>query len=591
MNHRTETKQTFDGYQEIKLTYRSWQPKDNGGSKKALIILHRGHEHSGRVRDIVDNVCPDEFWAFSFDSRGHGESPGPRGYAPSFTHLVKDLDLFVKFVSETYKIKTQDMLVVANSVGAVIASTWAHDYAPDIKGMILAAPAFNIKLYVPLALPALKIFNYFKKDAFISSYVKPKFLTHDKEQQRLYNEDKLITPQIAVNILLDLYQVSERVVSDASAIHIPTLILSAEKDYVVNNFEQELFYKRLSSTKKRFVTLPNFYHGVLYEENRQKAFKECSEFINDCYNYQQKSVSLKDAHRDGFTLQEYEEILHTHMPIYKEFFYWVQRASLFTIGWMSKGIRIGLKHGFDSGLSLDHVYQNRPEGFTPIGKLIDYFYINSVGWKGIRKRKTNLQNSLDIIISKLKNEGKPIRILDIASGPARYLIETAKKEERTDLKVIVRDYDINNIKKAKKLAAELSCTNIEFAIADAFDHTTYENLHFSPNIIVISGLFELFPDNDMIRNSLKGLHKIMADRAYVVYTGQPWHPQLEMIAQTLNNREGKKWIMRRRSQKELDDIFKDFGICKTDMDIDNWGIFTVSTATYSKSQIEFKEAC
>ena len=42
------------------------------------------------------------------------------------------------------------MVVLAHSVGAVIAAAWVHDYAPPIRGLILAAPAFRVKLYVPV---------------------------------------------------------------------------------------------------------------------------------------------------------------------------------------------------------------------------------------------------------------------------------------------------------------------------------------------------------------------------------------------------------------------------------------------------------
>src|SRR5690242_11717405 len=46
------------------------------------------------------------------------------------------------------------------------------------------------------------------------------------------------------------------------------------------------------------------------------------------------------------------------------------------------------------GHELDYVYRNRPSGITPAGKLIDWFYVNSVGWRGIRVRKENIETML-----------------------------------------------------------------------------------------------------------------------------------------------------------------------------------------------------
>jgi hypothetical protein len=88
----------------------------------------------------------------------------------------------------------------------------------------------------------------------------------------------------------------------------------------------------------------------------------------------------------------------------------------------------------------------------------------------------------------------------------------------------------------------------------------------------------LFPDNAKVLNSLRGIARAMRDGGLLLYTGQPWHPQLEFIARVLINREGQPWIMRRRTQQELDDLVRAAGFEKTEMEIDDNGIFTVSLA-------------
>ena len=66
---------------------------------------------------------------------------------------------------------------------------------------------------------------------------------------------------------------------------------------------------------------------------------------------------------------------------------------------------------------------------------------------------------------------------------------------------------------------------------------------------------------------------------YLLYTGQPWHPQLELIARTLtSHRAGAAWVMRRRTQLEMDQLVRQAGFDKIDQWTDDWGIFTVSLA-------------
>jgi len=51
-----------------------------------------------------------------------------------------------------------------------------------------------------------------------------------------------------------------------------------------------------------------------------------------------------------------------------------------------------------------------------------------------------------------------------------------------------------------------------------------------------------------------------------------------MIARVLPNRDGQPWIMRCRSQAEIDQLVAEAGFEKNAMLIDDAGIFTVSLA-------------
>ncbi|MFP3374164.1 class I SAM-dependent methyltransferase family protein, partial [Pseudomonas sp. SIMBA_068] len=84
--------------------------------------------------------------------------------------------------------------------------------------------------------------------------------------------------------------------------------------------------------------------------------------------------------------------------------------------------------------------------------------------------------------------------------------------------------------------------------------------------------YELFPSNTQVGNSLAGLADAVEEGGYLVYTGQPWHPQLEMIARALtSHRGGEAWVMRRRSQAEMDQLVEAAGFRKLAQRIDEWG--------------------
>jgi alpha-beta hydrolase superfamily lysophospholipase len=564
-------------YDGTTLFYRSWIPDTH--CKKAVILFHRGHEHSARWEEVVHDLELKDTAFFAWDARGHGRSPGERGYAENFGVYVKDMDTFIHFISSQYGIAMENIVVIAHSVGAVIASTWVHDYAPSIRALVLATPAFDIKLYVPLAIPGLRALHTVKPKSFIRSYVGGKLLTHSPKESRRYDTDQQICRAIAVNILLDLNDTSKRIVNDAAAIRTPTLMLSAGSDLVVKLRPQQEFFDKLSSPLKEMEVLEGFYHSIFHEQERHKVISRIREFISKSYEEFSITPSLLHADEAGYTKEEHEQLSRPLSALYpRNLSFKFQTAMLQTMGRLSSGIRLGWKTGFDSGQSLDYVYENRSRGITPLGRLIDHFYLNSIGWRGIRQRKINLSKTLEKTILNLHHQGEPIRIVDIAAGPGRYLLDTVAKHPDLNLSALLRDWNEGGLEAGRALAKQMGISNVTYEKGDAFDAKSLASINPRPTIAIVSGLYELFPSNEMVNRSLKGLASAVPSGGFLIYTNQPWHPQVEMIARVLTNREGKPWVMRRRTQAEMDELVAAAGFEKVDMQIDPWGIFTVSLA-------------
>ncbi|MCA9062408.1 MAG: bifunctional alpha/beta hydrolase/class I SAM-dependent methyltransferase [Planctomycetaceae bacterium] len=567
---------TDDG---TELFFRSWKPTQDVSDRRAIILFHRGHEHSQRWQDLIDRIDLPDYWFFAWDARGHGRSPGERGYADSFGRVVRDADEFVRHVSNEFEVAIGNMAVVAQSVGAVIASTWVHDYAPAIRALVIATPAFQVRLYVPLAIPGLRLLQAIKPRSFIRSYVKPGLLTHDREQAKLYAEDPLISPQIAVNILLGLFDTSRRVIQDAGAIITPTLLLVSGSDWVVEEEPQFRFLERVSSLIRERILYPRFFHSTFWEQDRAQPIAATREFILRQFNDPLPVPSLLNADQSGYTRFECDN-LRRRLSIFspKRWFFFAQWLGMQTLGRLSAGIRIGWKTGFDSGESLDHVYRNTPAGFTPIGKLIDRTYLNSPGWRGIRQRKVHMIAMLEKALAQCPSADEAVHIVDVAAGPGRYLLEFIQRHTDRQISATLRDRSETGLAAGRELAAQMELTHVTYESGDAFDAEQLASLSPRPKIAIVSGLYELFPENTLIRNSLNGLARAVPAGGILLYTNQPWHPQHEMIARVLPNRDGDPWVMRCRSQAEMDQLVAAAGFDKIDMLIDDDGIFSVSMA-------------
>ncbi len=179
-------------------------------------------------------------------------------------------------------------------------------------------------------------------------------LTHDPAEARAYENDPQIFRQIAVNVLLDLHDTATRLIDDAAAITTPTLILAASSDWIVKMPAQRKFFQRLGSPIKQFEILQGFSHAIFHERDRQVVIDKVRGFILRSFEQAWHHNGLLESDQGGFTRTEYD-LLRTpggvQWPVISDDAE-NRRAAL------SGRIRLGWESGFDSGMTLDYVYEN-----------------------------------------------------------------------------------------------------------------------------------------------------------------------------------------------------------------------------------------
>ena len=439
----------------------------------------------------------------------------------SLHRQAKLLDELVYHLRESLGIKATDLVVYASPDVAIPVTAWVHDYAPNLKALVLNQPEF-----------------------------------------RGLQSEK---------------QTCNRIVEDAGAIAAATLLISSSNVSSAEARAQRKFYLGLSSIEKQHVVL-NFNRT----ENKATVLESVDRFLHRIETLGSIELNLRDADKSGYTYREYESLgKKLSLFSWKHWFFKAQRMALGTVGRLSRGVQIGFEAGFDSGVSLDHVYENTPEGITPLGRFIDRFYLDAIGWKGIRQRRVNMIDHLSRAIDRAVQEGRKVRVLDVAAGAGRYVLETVRDHpQAAHVEVELRDFHQHNLDKAKQLAKRWDVKNVKFVQHDAFADESYADIEGKFDIVIVSGLLELFPANDQVRQALAGVDRALKGGGELIYTNQPWHPQLELIARVLPSHQGgDDWVMRRRTQREMDQLVEDVGLQKMGMDIDHWGIFSVSTAT------------
>lgn len=249
-----------------------------------------------------------------------------------------------------------------------------------------------------------------------------------------------------------------------------------------------------------------------------------------------------------------------------------------TLGQTSDGLRLCSEHGFISGKMIDYIYDNRPSGKFIIGKIIDTIFIRHKGWDGIRTRKDNLIKFLKSAIVSSLLDKKDVFIVDVASGPAKYILEVLQDYKNENVSALCRDLDERWLNEAKNKANSLGLSSIDVLKGDAFDENSFKLLPKQPNIIVSSGFYDWITDDELVEKSMQIIYDNLPEGGYFVFTNQSGHFNLELVRNVFKDFNQQPLIMTVRSAELINNWAKEIGfkIIKTEQD--KYGYYSTTLA-------------
>ena len=360
----------------------------------------------------------------------------------------------------------------------------------------MASPAFKVKLYVRSRGRALDAEA--ARQLFVNSYVKPQWLTHDPARVESYRTDPLITRPISVRVL-GLYA-ADRIVADAQAISVPVQLLVSGSDFVVHRGPQDRFYERLSSPIERCTcrasSTTRWASAIGHRHWRASAASSRRVSPNAA------RAVRRDAHRHGPTFEE-SEIL-AWPP---------ERNSLADLRWrvVRGGLRLAARCPKASRWACRPVSIPVARWTTSTGmrRAATHWggWSTATTWMrsaGVASRRgQHLQELLRDAAQRLRGQGTPVLVLD-GRRPC-YVLEALGQGERAD-RIVLRDFSDLNVPQGQALIQRLGAADIaRFEQGDAFDPAQLAKVDPAPTLAVVSGLYELFPDNDAVLRSLQGI--------------------------------------------------------------------------------------
>lgn len=253
IQHKEDRFPCTDGNQ---LFYQSWIPHE--APHAVLIIVHGFSDHSGRYMTIVDNLVPRRIAVYSFDQRGHGRSPGQRGYINSFSEYRDDVLTFTRLVAGQEP--DIPLFLLGHSMGGLIGLDFGLHHPQEVNGVIASSPHLSDPPVSPILITLSRalstVWPTFSMDAGMDNTG----LSRDPDVVQTFLDDPLNHGKGTARLATELSKAVAGTNANAASFQPPLLIIHGTADRLTDPEASRRFYEKVTSSNKTFIAYEGGYH-------------------------------------------------------------------------------------------------------------------------------------------------------------------------------------------------------------------------------------------------------------------------------------------------------------------------------------------
>ncbi len=273
----------------IQIFFRFWSGRKD---MPIIILLHGIGSHSLRFEHLAKYFQKQRFNIYAFDFMGFGKSQSFQGHIESFNTYINETLAMVKLSKMSFP--NNKKFVIGEDMGGIVGLHFARYYQKLIDGLILLSPAVKLKLRIPFQ----KIFNAMLNTVFNKLYqfdlpFTNEMLTRDFKMQKKLQEDDFNGKIVTAKFYFAMMESLKKINKIAHNINIPVYTLQAGNDLLVNIDSVKEVFCSLNSMMKELIILPEFYHSLSIDKNRQLVFQLIEKWINKILFLEE---SIKEGH-------------------------------------------------------------------------------------------------------------------------------------------------------------------------------------------------------------------------------------------------------------------------------------------------------
>jgi alpha-beta hydrolase superfamily lysophospholipase len=246
-------------------------------ARGSVVLMHGLGEHSGRYRHVAGFFNECGLSVRCYDHRGHGRSQGKRGDVINGDPMLQDAEIIIDDFSARF---SEPSFLFGHSIGGLFAARFALSHLSPLRGLILSSPALALRLSAFEA-KMLKVMHMLAPSLGVPNGLSPSFLSHDTKVVAAYKSDPLVHRRISARLLRSMLSSIDSCQSHAASLAIPTLMLVAGDDRLVDPEGSKRFFAQLPAGLAQMHVYDDMYHEVFNEIDSQRAFADLRAWLEE----------------------------------------------------------------------------------------------------------------------------------------------------------------------------------------------------------------------------------------------------------------------------------------------------------------------
>ena len=272
------TLRSFTAHDGSNLAVMDWPLPSGAPSRGLVVIVHGLGEHAGRYDHVAERLNSWGFAVRSYDQHGHGESDGKPGALPSDTFLLDNLAELLD-TSRRRMDPRLPLVLMGHSLGGLVAARLVSLNLRQVDGLVLSSPALNAGMNAFQKL-LVSVLPRLAPDLRVGNGLNAQYLSHDAGVVQAYRDDPMVHDRISARLARIIADAGPAVQASAPHWRVPTLLLFAGADHLVNPEGSRAFAAAAPPGVVSAHCFEGLYHEIFNEVDREAVFERLKGWLD-----------------------------------------------------------------------------------------------------------------------------------------------------------------------------------------------------------------------------------------------------------------------------------------------------------------------